>query len=122
AGYQADFESGDTYSGILYEEKGRGILALRGQSVIVGDDHKPKVAEVFAEGPKLQHGIRKEDWNTYEVSAHGFHFVHKINGVKMAEVKDDDAEKRRKSGLLALQLHAGPPMVVQFRNIKMKPL
>ncbi|MGL4464175.1 MAG: 3-keto-disaccharide hydrolase, partial [Planctomycetia bacterium] len=46
AGYQADFESGDTYSGILYEEKGRGILALRGQSVIVGDDHKPKVAEV----------------------------------------------------------------------------
>ena len=32
-GYQADFEAGTTYSGILYEEKGRGILALRGEKV-----------------------------------------------------------------------------------------
>ena len=31
-GYQADFEGGKTYSGILYEERGRGILAQRGHS------------------------------------------------------------------------------------------
>src|SRR5436190_15056322 len=37
-GYQGDFEVGDTYSGILYEEGGRGILAQRGQKVVVKDE------------------------------------------------------------------------------------
>jgi type 1 glutamine amidotransferase len=48
--------------------------------------------------------------------------VHKINGQVMCEVTDEDTEMRRPSGLLALQLHAGPPMKVQFRNVLLKPL
>lgn len=46
AGYQGDFEAGKTYSGILYEEKGRGILAKRGEKVVVkegADAKKPKI-------------------------------------------------------------------------------
>src|SRR5678816_2868097 len=52
AGYQADFELGKTYSGCLYEEKGRGILAQRGQIVTVkdGDDGKPKIEVVGSVG------------------------------------------------------------------------
>ena len=42
-GYQADFEAGKTYSGILYGERFRGILANRGQKTVIGDNHKPKV-------------------------------------------------------------------------------
>ena len=39
-GYQADFEAGATYSGILYEERGRGILCQRGQRATIAADGK----------------------------------------------------------------------------------
>ena len=39
----------------------------------------------------------------------------------MAEVTDNGPKKRRQ-GLLALQLHAGPPMKVQFKDIMLKRL
>ena len=52
AGYQGDFEAGKTYSGILYEEKGRGILAKRGEKVVVkeGADAKKPLLPTY---PKL---------------------------------------------------------------------
>lgn len=121
-GYQADFEAGDRYSGILYGERFRGILADRGQKTVIGDDHKPTVAEQFGDSAEIQKSIRKEDWNDYHIVAKGFHFVHKINGVKTAECTDEDKEQRRKDGVIALQLHAGPPMIVQFKDIQIKEL
>lgn len=121
-GYQADFEAGDTYSGINYGERFRGILALRGQKTVVGSDHKPKVVETFGDTKEIQTKIKKEDWNSYHVTAKGFTFTHKINDVTTSICTDEDTEQRRAKGLLALQLHAGPPMKVQFRNIKIKHL
>ncbi len=121
-GYQADFEAGDTYSGILYGERFRGILANRGQKTVIGDDHKPKVVGSVGESAEIQKKIKKEDWNDYHISAKDFHFVHRINGVLTAECTDEDMKDRRADGLLALQLHAGPPMKVQFRNIRIKHL
>jgi len=121
-GYQADIEAGDRFSGILYGERFRGILADRGQKTVIGDDHKPKVIEQFGDPQGLQSVIKKEDWNEYEIVAQGFHFVHKINGQVMSECTDEDTGMRRRSGLLAIQLHAGPPMKVQVRNIRLKRL
>lgn len=124
-GYQGDFEAGDTYSGILYGERFRGILANRGQKTeLVRKDGKfeVKVVGSVGESAEIQSKIKKEDWNDYSITANGFHFVHKINGVLTADCTDNDAEQRRKSGILALQLHAGPPMKVQFRNIRIKKL
>jgi type 1 glutamine amidotransferase len=121
-GYQADFEAGDTYSGINYGERFRGILALRGEKTVIGDDHKPKVVEKFGDTNEIQKKIKKEDWNEYHVTAKGFTFEHRINGVLTSVVTDEDKAQRRASGVLALQLHAGPPMKVQFRNIKLKKL
>ncbi len=118
-GYQADFEAGDTYSGINYEERGRGILCQRGEKVTIEKDGK-KVAERVTESKKLQDAIKKEDWNSYVITAKGNHLVHKINGNVTADVTDNEEAKRAMSGILALQLHAGPPMVVQFRNIRLK--
>lgn len=118
-GYQADFEAGDTYSGILYEERGRGILAQRGEKVVIESDGTKK-AERIADSKKLQESIKKEDWNDYEISAQGNHLVHKINGNVTADVTDHQESKRAMEGILALQLHAGPPMVVQFRDIRIK--
>ncbi|MGC1274356.1 MAG: family 16 glycoside hydrolase [Planctomycetaceae bacterium] len=121
-GYQADFEAGDTYSGINYDERGRGILAQRGQKTRINDDGKPEVLETFADTKELQAKINKEDWNEYHVIADGFTFTHKINGHVTSIVVDDDESDREATGLLALQVHTGPPMTVQFRNIRLKRL
>ncbi|MFN0196340.1 MAG: family 16 glycoside hydrolase [Planctomycetaceae bacterium] len=121
-GYQADFEAGETYSGILYGERFRGILANRGQKTIINAEHKPEVVGIVGDSAEIQTHIKKEDWNHYRVTANGFHFVHRINGIVTAECTDEDTEMRRATGLLALQLHAGPPMTVQFRNIKLTPI
>jgi len=124
-GYQADFEAGDTYSGICYGERFRGILSLRGKktTLTVGDDGKLKKAvEEFAKDADLAKAIKKEEWNGYRIVARGFNISHYINGVKTTQLIDRDKKSRRADGLLALQLHAGPPMTVQFRNIRIKNL
>lgn len=124
-GYQGDFEAGDTYSGILYGERFRGILANRGQQTeLRREDGKfqVNVTETLGDSKEIQKAIKKEDWNQYSITADGFHFVHKINGVVTAECTDNDEEQRRASGIIALQLHAGPPMKVQFRNVRIREL
>ncbi len=124
-GYQGDFEAGQTYSGILYGERFRGILANRGQKTeLVRNDGKfeVKVIGSVGESAEIQSKIKHEDWNSYSITADGFDFVHKINGVTTIECTDNDQQDRRPSGILALQLHAGPPMKVQFRNIRLKKL
>ncbi len=119
-GYQGDFEAGDGYSGILYDERGRGILATRGQKTVVGEDGKPQVAGALGDAAELQKAIKKEDWNDYTIIARGNHFQHFINGKQMVDVVDNDPKNREMAGILALQLHAGPPMNVQFKNIRIK--
>lgn len=121
-GYQADFEAGDTYSGILYGEQYRGILAERGQKTTIGDNHKPTVTGKIGDRDELGKKVKKNDWNTYRVVARGFTFMHEINGQVMCEATDKDMSQRRRGGILALQVHAGPPMKVQVRNIQLKRL
>lgn len=121
-GYQADFEAGETYSGILYEERGRGILALRGQATTIGEDGKPKETGKVGDTKAIQAAIKKEDWNDYLIIARGNHLIHMINGMKTVEVVDEDVKRRAESGLLALQVHAGPPMTVQFKDVELKRL
>ena len=124
-GYQADFEAGDTFSGICYGERFRGILSLRGKktTLTVGDDGKlKKEVEEFAKDADIAKAIKKEDWNSYRIVARNFNLSHYINDVKTTQVVDHDRKTRRADGLLALQLHAGPPMTVQFKNIRIKEL
>jgi hypothetical protein len=121
-GYQADFEAGDTYSGILYEEGGRGILCGRGKKVEIGADGKKTESSGPNTNEEIVKSIKKEDWNDYVVIAKGNHLIHKINGLQTAEVIDNQKDKAKEKGILALQLHAGPPMTVQFKDIKIKEL
>ncbi|MCE2684010.1 MAG: DUF1080 domain-containing protein [Verrucomicrobiae bacterium] len=126
AGYQADFEAGKTYSGILYEEKGRGILAQRGQKTVIKEGaapNKPKVevAGEVGKSAEIQAKIKSEDWNDYRIVAKGGHLQHFINGVPTVDVTDETAVGAKK-GILALQLHAGPAMVVQFKDLVLKEI
>ena len=119
SGHQADFEAGDSWSGAHYEERGRGTLARRGEKTRVGKDGKSVLIGTFGDTAALQGAIAEKEWNDYEIIASGNRMTHKINGVTMSEIIDDYG---RASGILALQLHAGPPMEVQFKDIRLKRL
>ena len=75
---------------------------------------------LLGDSDAMQKNIKSEDWNDYHIIAKGNHLIHKINGTITSEVEDEDVKVRRSSGILALQLHAGPAMTVQFRNIRIK--
>ena len=125
SGYQADFDAGGRFSGILYHERGRGVLAQRGQRTVItreGGKHKVTVVQSLGDPADILAAIRPEQWNDYEIIAKGYEFSHTINGKVTAEVVDQDERGRRASGILALQLHAGPPMRIQFKDIRIKPL
>lgn len=122
-GYQGDFDGSATYSGIVYGEGFRGILAQRGTLGVIGDDHEPKEAERFAANDDLKKVVKIEDWNSYEITANGFSFEHKINGVVMSRLNDNDTSMRRADGLLGIQVHAGlGAMEVRVKNIRIKEL
>jgi hypothetical protein len=121
SGYQADMDSDNTYTGICYGENFRGILANRGEKTVIGKDHKPKVADKFGDHGELAKSIKKQDWNEYHIIVKGNHIIQKINGHLMCEVTDEDSQARQ-DGIIALQLHAGDPMKVQFKNIRLKEL
>lgn len=99
AGYQADAAEGNWW-GSLYDERGKRGVIVNGW--------KGKGETVVKAG----------DWNQYEITARGNHIQLKLNGLVTAELDDDQARE----GIMALQLHAGPAMKVEFRNIKLKKL
>jgi len=122
-GYQADFEAGDTYSGILYEERMRGILAERGQKVVLKEVDGKLVKDVtgsVGDSKEIQAAIKKDGWNNYVIIAQGNHLQHFINGRQTVDVTDETVENAAKSGVLGLQLHAGQPMTVEFKNVRIK--
>lgn len=125
AGYQGDFEAGKTYSGILYDEAGgaggRGIMAARGEKVTWDENCKKQVTGTVGKSEEIQAKIKSEDWNEYVIVASGNHLVHKINGVTTVDVTDN-CPKKLTSGILAIQLHAGPPMTVQVKDIRIRTL
>ncbi len=120
-GYQSDFDYENKWTGLIYGEKYRGLLSKPGEKSTIGDNGKPTVTGKTGDRAELAKAIKKDDWNTYHIVAKGNHIKHSINGVLQAELTDEDDAALR-SGLLALQLHAGPPMKVQFRNILLKRL
>jgi Domain of Unknown Function (DUF1080) len=140
SGYQADFMYADTpeldkYSGILYEEKGRGILALRGEKNTltppVADPNKPAAKQpkvtithngATTDISPLPSPLKKGEWNTYKIIANGNHLQHFINGILTADVTDNDEKSAAKEGIIGLQLHKGPPMKVQYRSLILKTL
>ncbi|MFT3869944.1 MAG: DUF1080 domain-containing protein [Nibricoccus sp.] len=121
-GYQADIDGADRYTGQNYEEKGRTFLAKRGEAVTINSSAKPAVIASLGEAPQLASFIKKEDWNEVHLIARGHVLTHIVNGHVMSVVIDDDAAHRRSEGLLGVQVHVGPPMKIEYRNIRLKNL
>jgi len=121
-GYQADIDGQDQWSGQNYEERGRTFLAYRGESVVMNPGKKPEVVKTLGDRVELQKLVKKEDWNEVHLIVRDNRMQHFINGTLMAEVKDEDPEKRAMKGLLGVQVHVGPPMKIEYRNIRVKVL
>jgi hypothetical protein len=123
AGYQADIEDGPSWSGCLYEQGGRGVVATRGERVRLSADGRDAVR--LESAVELQRAVRPPssgEWNHYVIRARGAHLELELNGVRMVEVVDEHASTRRERGLLGLQLHEGAPMRVEFRDLRLREL
>ncbi|MCA8996913.1 MAG: DUF1080 domain-containing protein, partial [Planctomycetaceae bacterium] len=117
-GYQADIHPAPNYSGMLYDEGGRGILAQRGQKVTIGADGKKTVEKLDVSTD----AIDMTQWHEMTVICKGNHLHHLIDGVTTVEIIDNQESEREMSGLIAFQVHRGPAMKAQFRNVRLKTL
>ena len=136
-GYQADIDGKNRYTGQNYEERGRTTLAFRGQKTVINGtddpkanvrDHVSKNAWTKVEVKKsmnrdsLQNFIKSGDWNEVHLIVKGNRMQHFVNGILMSDVTDNDPVNRKMTGLLGVQVHVGPPMKVEYRNIRLKQL
>lgn len=113
SGYQMDLHPNATYLGMLYEEGGRGISCLRGQKVTLAK--KPEVT-----GKLEVPDVKLEEWNTYRIVARGNVVQHFVNGKLAAEITDVDPAKSAAKGAIALQVHAGPAMKTEFKELRIQ--
>ena len=127
-GPQADFSADGRWTGVLMEYTLRNILAERGQKVRIDKTGRKEVIGSVGDPTELLKLVKPEQsldlealdrWNDYTVITNKGHTVLKINGVVMCEIEDNDP-KRVPSGRLALQVHQGPPMLVQFKDIRLR--
>ena len=89
---------------------------LKTELIRQGGKFQVKTIKRLGDSKQIQSKIKKEDWNDYHILAKGNRIIHVINGVVTCEFIDHDKHVRP-SGVLAFQLHAVPPMTVQFRNV-----
>ena len=122
-GYQADISADGRWTGTNYHEHGRGVLARRGQKVAVGDGKgQVEVLGSLGAPEELLAKIKPNDWNEYRIVARGRRLIQEINGAVMSDVLDKGEKDFLRSGVLALQIHSGPPMKVQFKDVQLKRL
>ncbi|MBO9637495.1 3-keto-disaccharide hydrolase [Siphonobacter aquaeclarae] len=135
-GYQADIDGKNTYTGQNYEERKRTTLAYRGQITKIPQytdtpenvrSHVKRnawdgltVVGSLGSSDSLKTLIKSEDWNTFHLVIRGNRLQHYINDVLMSDVTDEDTVNGAKKGYLGVQVHVGPPMKVQYRNLFIK--
>ncbi|MCY2955270.1 MAG: DUF1080 domain-containing protein [Planctomycetota bacterium] len=121
-GYQGDYDDTKQWLASLYEEGGRGVLAQMGQKVTIDADGKLNATGTVVNAKELRGTINPKEWVDYVIIAKGNHLVQILNGKTVVDVTDEQESKRAMEGIMALQVHAGPPMKVQFKDIYLKDL
>ena len=119
-GYQMDMDFANTYPGLLYEEGGRGFLAERGTVTYIAPDGTKGSIGALQSVDQLKASFKPGDWNQFHIIARGNTLVQIVNGQVAAVCIDDDLKGRSMAGLIGFQLHAGPPMKLEIRNVAIK--
>jgi len=117
-GYQCDVHPNPPFCGMLYEERGRGIVAKRGSHIRIGADGKKE--EVAKLDPPERVDLRQ--WNEFHIIARGSRLEHRLNGTVTVIIEDLQEDRRSLKGIIAFQLHRGAPMEVQIKDIRLKRL
>ena len=120
AGYQMDMDFANEYPGLLYEEAGRAFLAPRGTVSYIAPDGTKGTIGTLKSLDELKASFKPGDWNQFHLIARGNTLIHIINGQTTAVCIDDDLKGRSMAGLIGFQLHAGPPMKLEIRNVAIK--
>ena len=123
-GYQVDIADPTApYLGAVYDEKGRKMLAHRGMRTVINEDGTMNSTPLDGRGKdRALDRYKLGQWTEYRIRFIDNKLEVYFNGVQTAEVIDHQKEEREMSGVLALQLHSGPPMTVQFKDIQLAKL
>jgi hypothetical protein len=116
-GYQADYDAEGLYVGCLYQPA-RHVFVTRGLRVAVLPSGE-RTEERFADADALLAEFGPTAWRTYEIEAQGSRLTLRLDGELMCEVDDRHPEHALLRGVVALQLHQGPPMRVEYRSIRL---
>jgi choline-sulfatase len=117
-GYQCDIVADKSqYNGMLYEEKGRRILSHAGEKVIVDSKGDRWVVGEF-EVKEFKPG----EWHEYRILVEANRHRHWIDNHPTADLIDFDIKGRALEGVLAMQVHKGPPMTIEYKEMRIKHL
>ncbi len=135
-GYQCDIDGKNWFTGMNYEERKRTTLANPGKVVVLEDlPIEPSKLSDFIKNnqwlPSKDVGntgdisvfksqIKTNDWNSVHIIVKGNRLQHFINGNLMSDVTDKDQVNGSNEGLLGVQVHVGPPMKIEYRNMMIK--
>ena len=123
-GYQHEIRNENklpNVSGFIYDEGGkRGRICLAGEQAEWTPQGK-RVTGQLIDAAGFEKLFQIDDWNAVRIVAKGDRLRHVLNGTPILDFTDDDAHAIRE-GILAFQLHAGAPMWVEFRDIRVRPL
>lgn len=119
-GCQADLDTAGQYTGCVYQHE-RGLVAERGQRVAIDASGKKHV-ESLGDRDELLKAVRRDGWNEYRIIAKGPAMTLWINDTLMCDVEDHDEKYSRLRGQIALQMHQGPPMKIEYRSVRLRLL
>ncbi len=118
-GYQAEIANGPGRDGFIYDEKGkRGRMCMPGEKVTWTNEGK-KITGQIDDVNSIAAALKVGDWNDYVIIAKGNNIRHWINGVQTIDFTDE-SDSVFKSGIIAIQIHAGGPMVIEIKNPRIK--
>lgn len=118
-GYQADLTGDDRYTGTIYRDHPLRQRILRGQSASETSDGKILINSFADAAEILAKTYKPGDWNRIRIVCVGAKISYYLNGVLISELTDNGPDSSRK-GFLGLQMHQGPPMKIQYKNIYLK--
>jgi hypothetical protein len=125
-GYQHEIRNEEMFPdvpGFIYDEGGkRGRICFVGEKATWNKKGKKVQRDDLIDQEGFKELMKVDDWNDVVIIAKGNHIQHYLNDQLILDFTDKNPELALTEGILALQLHAGDPMWVEFKDIRIREL